>query len=115
MTDLWRDLVECAKKGGSTEDELARKIERGHTVIWKTDDGCLALDKATDGACVAWLGVGKGAMRQLVAQEPSIAEWALRQGCNTLRIEGRKGWLRMFPHWEFVGWVDGVARLERKL
>ena len=110
---MWQQLVACAEKGGSSEAELQRKIDEGHTVLWPTENGCLALDRAVDGACVIWLGVGD--MRQIVAQEEAIIAWAKERGCTSVRIEGRKGWQRIFPHWHNAGWDDGIVRLERKI
>jgi hypothetical protein len=108
-------LIACAEKGGSSETELRRKIAMGHTVLWETSNGTLALDRTTDDACIAWLGAGKNVIREWLAQEPAIAAWAKEQGCRVLRLEGRRGWLRVLPHWTFKGMIDGVARMEREL
>ena len=108
----WPALVQCAVKGGSSETELRAKIAAGHTVIWDAGAGCFALDRASDGACVVWLGVGD--LRTLVAEENAIAAWAREQGCTKVRIEGRKGWLRVFPHWQ-ASESDGVTVLERTI
>lgn len=110
---MWPALVKCAERGGSSEQELQRKIDMGHTVLWPVTGGCFALDRAVDGACVVWLGVGQ--MKALVEAENAITAWAKAQGCTKVRIEGRKGWQRVFPHWENKGFVDGVVRLERAI
>lgn len=110
---MWPALVACAEKGGSSETELQRKIDAGHTKLWPVEGGCFALDRATDGACVVWLGVGD--LNALRAEEKPIAEWAKAQGCNKVRIEGRKGWKRVFPHWQDMGLIDGVTVLERAI
>lgn len=107
---MWSQLVACAERGGSSETELRRKIETGHTVLWQVDGGLFALDRAIDGACVVWLGVGD--MKALVAAEGAISAWVKAQGCNKVRIEGRKGWRRVFPHW-VASECDGVTVLER--
>ena len=109
----WGQLVECAKRGGSSEYELLAKIGAGHTVIWDTGTGALALDLTVDDACVAWLGVGE--MVGLLGQEDAIAAFAKNAGCKALRLEGRKGWIRKFKHWRVTEMLDGIVCMERKL
>lgn len=98
----WPLLVETAQKGGSTQADIINKVARGHTVGWPVDGGYLLLDRATDDALVIWVGVGEGVRNWMRNAERDVSEFAREIGCTKLRIEGRKGWRRILPHWQVV-------------
>lgn len=104
------ELAACAERGGSSGGELQAKIAAGHTALCPTNGGCLALDKAEDGAMVVWLGVGR--RQSLMALEELVKDYARVNGCNRLRIEGRRGWARVLPHWTRRDEDDGTVTLE---
>ena len=96
------ELEALAIKGGAKPGDLQRKLDDCHSIIWPVDGGCFVLDCATDDALVVWLAIGKGALKALMEAEQEIAAFARRNGCTRLRIEGRKGWKRLLPHWTCV-------------
>lgn len=99
----WPALCKCAAEGGSNGGEIIEKVLKGHSMGWPTADGFLVLDNAEDGACVIWLGVGNAVRDWCGEAEREVSAFARESGCTKLRIEGRKGWRRVLPHWTVVG------------
>lgn len=112
--NYWSEIVQLAIKAGSSEAEIRDKVERGHTILWPTDDGLLLLDCATDGALVIWLCAGRNVRSWFRSAEIEVGRFAAKHGCNRLRIEGRRGWKRLLPHWEVIRDGDEVV-LEYRL
>lgn len=112
---IWQQLVRCAECGGSNEGELLDKLAKGHSRLWPIEGGCLVIDRTVDGAALAWLGVGKGRLKALAKQEGAIAAMARADGCRVLRIHGRRGWIKIFPHWEVTGHDGELVVMELKL
>jgi hypothetical protein len=114
-TPWWPELVACAERGGSTEAELKAKLAAGHSMLWPVIGGCLVIDRTVDDAIVAWLGVGRGARNWTRTAEQQIGGLARSLGCSRLRIEGRRGWQRHFPHWTVKGTDGDTVTLELEL
>jgi hypothetical protein len=109
------DLEALAIKGGAEPGDLARKLGVRHSVLWPVDGGTLVLDCAEDGALVIWLAVGMGALgAMLEAVRTDIPAFARANDCTCLRIEGRRGWKRLLPHWNCRE-ADGMVILELPL
>lgn len=47
--------------------------------------------------------------------ERRLAQFAAENGSQRLRIWGRHGWRRVFPHWSVMGEADGLLILEHIL
>lgn len=75
----------------------------GHAIGWPVRDGFLVLVRAADDALVVWIGVGRGVRGWCGEAEAAVSAFAREIGCRCLRIEGRRGWRRILPHWERVG------------
>lgn len=89
-----------------------RKVEDGHTAVIEDSRFVMLLDRATDGACVVWLCAGERVRDWHQEMERRVGEFARARGCDRLRIEGRKGWVRALPHWTKVAEHDGEVTLE---
>lgn len=99
----WPEICECAAKGGKTAADIIEEVGAGHAIGWPVDDGFLVLCRADDDALVIWIGVGRGVRNWCAKAEHDVKEFARAVGCRALRIEGRKSWRRILPHWTQVG------------
>lgn len=95
--------MKCAERGGHTASEVIEEVMKGHAIGWPVDGGFLVLCRTEDDAILIWLGVGRGVRKWCGSAEADISAFARSIGCNKLRIEGRKGWQRVLPHWTRVG------------
>lgn len=95
--------MKCAERGGHTAAEIIEEFSTGKAVGWPVSDGFLVLARTADDAILIWLGVGRGVRGWCSEAESQISAFARALGCNRLRIEGRKGWQRILPHWTRVG------------
>ena len=66
------------------------------------------LKRLTGDICLIWLVAGT--MAELPKYEDAIVAWAIEARCAELRYAGRRGWLKMLPHWEEIATV-GRRRL----
>lgn len=99
----WPEIVKCAKRGGHTAAEVIEETVTGKAVGWPVDGGFLLLARTADDALLVWIGVGQGVRNWCGEAEARVSEFARAIGCNRLKIEGRKGWQRILPHWTRVG------------
>ncbi len=102
-SEWWPEIVKCAEKGGHTAAEIIEEVSAGKAVGWPVDDGFLLLARTHDDALLIWIGVGKGVRDWCGKAEEQVGAFAKSVGCHKLRIEGRKGWQRVLPHWTRVG------------
>lgn len=103
LSPWWGEIVKCAERGGHTAAEIIEEVSAGKAVGWPVDDGFLLLARTHDDALLIWLGVGKGVRDWCGKAEEQVGAFAKAIGCHKLRIEGRKGWQRILPHWTRVG------------
>lgn len=99
----WPEIVKCAERGGHTAAEIIEEVSAGKAVGWPVDDGFLLLARTHDDALLIWIGVGRGVRNWCGKAEEQVGAFAKAIGCHKLRIEGRKGWQRILPHWTRVG------------
>ena len=103
QSQWWPDIVKCAERGGKTAADIIEECGRGHAMGWPVDGGFLVLCRAEDDALVVWIGVGRGVRDWCAKAEKEVSAFARAVGCRALRIEGRKGWRRILPHWTQIG------------
>lgn len=104
LSRWWPEIVTLAEKGGSSAAEVIDKVTRQHAFGLEVHpDSHLVVACAEDGALVVWLGVGRNARSWIGEAEAELRRQAARLDMTSLRIEGRKGWRRLLPHWEPVG------------
>lgn len=103
LSPWWPEIIKCAERGGHSGQEVIVKVLAGHAVGWPVNGGYLVLCRAENDALVVWIGVGKDVRKWFADAEREVGEFARQIGCNRLRIEGRKGWQRVLPHWTRVG------------
>lgn len=99
----WPEIVKCAERGGHTAAEVIEETVTGKAVGWPVDGGFLLLARTADDALLVWIGVGRGVRNWCGEAEARVSEFARAIGCKALRLEGRRGWQRILPHWTRVG------------
>lgn len=102
-SDWWPQLVKCAERGGRTAAEIIDEVTTGKAIGWPVSDGFLLLARTENDEILIWLGVGKGVRNWCGQAEEQLSAFARAVGCNKLKIEGRRGWQRILPHWTRVG------------
>lgn len=104
LTEWWPQIVATGARGGQSAAHIIDKIVKGHSVGFPVGyDAYLVLDRAEDDALVISIGVGRNVRSWCGDAEASLIAFGRAVGCHKLRIEGRKGWRRILPHWARVG------------
>lgn len=95
---LGAPFIESGLKGSEVSPEVLKdECEHGDAQLWFAWSDHLEAAAATrinDGVCVLVSCGGKARSRWLWMLD-DIEQWAKTQGCNTMRIFGRKGWGRV--------------------
>lgn len=110
-SEWWQPLEDLAVRGGSKPGELKEKIEAGHAMIWPVESGHLVISRTEDDFLLVWLCVGKNVRDWWRSAEHGVSALARSVGCKGLRLEGRRGWRKILPHWTPVGDEDLVLIL----
>lgn len=103
LSDWWPQICETAERGGHTAAEIIEEVATGKAIGWPVSGGFLLLARTADDAILIWIGVGKGVRNWCGKAEAEISAFAKAVGCNKLKIEGRRGWQKILPHWTRVG------------
>lgn len=103
LSEWWPEIVKCAERGGHSEQEVVEEVTRGHAIGFPVPDGFLVLARTEHDEMLVWIGVGRGVRHWCGEAERAVSELARSVGCKKLKIEGRKGWQRVLPHWTRVG------------
>lgn len=98
-------LESALEKGaeGATIADVEAKLASGDALLWLGERGALvtSLHETEDGRFVhVWLGAGD--MEEIVSMEPGVSAWARARQCKSARINGRKGWDRVFKSRGFI-------------
>lgn len=109
-------LKKVVQRGGHNWAEICRKVDAHHCQIWLavTDKPIAALvtQATTDDTLECLIAGGTETKLWAKAAEERFMLFALANGLKRLRIFGRKGWQRVFPHWQVTGEEDGLVIME---
>lgn len=109
-------LEKVIERGGHSWPEICRKVDESHAQIWLavTDKPIAALvtSATVDNSLECVLAGGTGAKLWAGVAERRLSSFASENGLERLRIFGRKGWQRAFPHWQVMGEEDGLVIME---
>lgn len=112
-------LKPAAEIGGHDWSEVTDKLATDHAQMWIVWDGsliaALVTTVTTDGVCEAWLAGGREHRRWAHVADRVIPKAAKELGCSRVRIWGRRGWKRVFPHWHEVERDGVLVVLEREI
>ena len=102
--------------GGNTHgpDDIAAAVEEGRMQAWTKGDSLIVtevLEFPKAKAVNVVLAVGR--LDEVLSLMPDLEAFAREHDCRALRMEGRKGWARVLPHY---GWkADPKVIFERSL
>lgn len=108
--DRCRDMLLPALElthGTHNEDDVLVLLAKGEYQLWRRGES----------ACVGhfvffprfkaynlWLaGCNPGHMAEMLTLEKDVCTWAKKQGCQKIRIGGRKGWEKVFKDATYIG------------
>lgn len=99
--DRCRDLIQqVLDRGIGTHniDDVWDEIAAGNAQLWPTTNSVMItnVEKYPRAKVLrGWLAAGD--LKEIVATEAVIRDWAKKQGCDLVILGGRRGWLRAFP------------------
>lgn len=108
----WPEIVKCAERGGHSAAEIIEEVSTGKAIGWPVQGGFLLLARTADDFMLIWLCAGKNVRGWWREAEKEVGEFARSVGCVGLRLEGRRGWRRILPHWQVVSDEDMILMLE---
>ena len=110
-----REWIEAALGyGGGTHDfnDVVDAISTGHMQLWPADDGCLVTEIVKyPRKTVLHIFLAGGRMGQITDMHDDVIAWAKTQGCESLTLAGRKGWVKALAPY---GWNQNLVVLEKR-
>lgn len=107
-------LQPAANAAGYSLADLEHKLATGHAMLWHAGEMTVTSEVDEEGVCDIRLGGGKMTRQALAELEHAVLTSPFHSCINSIRVWGRKGWLRLLPHWTFCGVEDGLVILELK-
>lgn len=106
-------------RGGHDWAEICRKVDESHCQIWLavTDKPIAALitQMTTEDVLECLIAGGTDVKQWAGVAEQHLARFAAENDSQRLRIWGRRGWLRVFPHWTHIRDEDGLVVMELRI
>jgi hypothetical protein len=107
-TEKLTRLEKALAHGGGTHavSDVVQAIEERRAQLWERGDGVIVTEVLTYPRLKAvnyWLAAGD--LRDCLALQDGIDEWARGQGCELATLSGRRGWVRAAAGWQFAGYV----------
>lgn len=105
-----------ANPSDDTFEEVERKIFNGNALLWVIAEGMnlhgavvTEIFKLDDKkiCCIVAVG-GHGDWKKLIK---SVEDYAKKENCTSVRISGRRGWMRVFKHEYDELWTTLEKRL----
>lgn len=87
--------------GTHSERDLLKGLESEAMQLWPGEKSGIVteiIQYPQAKVCHFWL-VG-GEIKEILAMEPSIVDWAKSIGCSKVTAAGRRGWTRKLKHWK---------------
>lgn len=114
--ELRRRLLRALAVAGNTHapEDVAQAVKEGRMQAWTLGNSLIiteVLEFPRAKALNVFMAVGN--MAEVMALQPQLEAYGRQHGCKALRMEGRKGWTRILPHY---GWKpDKKVIFERSL
>lgn len=112
ITDEIRAIIQpSVERGGHDWNEVNRWFEIGAACTWAIGDlGYVVTLANTDNEIEAVLCGGERARDWIEPLEAAVSAFPAHRG-HTLRIEARRGWKRLLPHWNATDLPNGRVLL----
>jgi len=107
-------LQPAADAAGYSLADLEDSLATGHAMLWHAGGMTITSEVDQEGVCDIRLGGGKMTISSLRELESAVVTSPFHSSVKSLRLWGRKGWLRLLPHWTCCGYEDGLVILELK-
>jgi len=117
MTELERckDWIESALEyGGGTHlyEDIVKSIVAGEMQLWPAKDSCLVTEITVyPQKKVLHVFLGGGDLQEILGMHSDVVQWAISQGCESLTMTGRKGWVKALKN---DGWQAQLVLLEKR-
>ena len=112
----YRKWIESALdySGGTHNfDDVVQGIVSGRMQLWPAEKGCAVTEIVVyPRKKVLHVFLAAGEMDQLIDMIDAAAAWGIQNGCESMTMSGRHGWLRVLDK---KGWKSVMAVMERKL
>ena len=93
--------------GGVTYRHIKAMLAEGLVQKWKAADGSVVVTEVLEDPagryCLIWLA--EGDINELLELHERIVEWARAEGCNRIRVGGRRGWGRVLEGYHEISTV----------
>lgn len=110
-------LAKVIERGKYNWPEICRKVDAHHYQLWIVQDpkpvAALMTAATVDDSLECILAGGVTARKWALLAESELTKFAIEHDLKRLRIWGRKGWIRYFPHWQKTDTEDGFVILEK--
>ena len=108
-------LQKALEYGGGTHrlDDVVRMLKAGEARLWENEGGVIVTEVEQYPLLRTvrfWLIAGE--LKQCLALEDQINEWAIGEGCSVATAMGRKGWGRVAAP---TGWRPYLPTFYKKL
>jgi len=100
--------------GGGTHyyEDIAEAIVAGKMQLWPAKDSCLVTEITVfPRKKVLHVFLGGGDLEEIIGMHESVVQWAIEQGCESLTMTGRKGWLKALKD---DGWKSQLTLYEKR-
>ena len=110
-----RGWIEAALEyGGGTHyyEDIVKAISEGRMQLWPAKDSCLVTEITSyPRKKVLHVFLGGGDLNEILGMHQSVVQWAISQGCESLTMTGRKGWVKALQN---DGWKSQLVLLEKR-
>lgn len=92
-----------ARSGEHTKSSVLAALRRDTRRLWLTDECAVITEivKYPSGLVAGNMWLGGGSLPAILALFPAMEAWMVAHGATELRINGRRGWLRVTGYREF--------------
>lgn len=102
-------IREAMRKGGGDFEDIERAVLSGERLLWVAADEEQIWASAVTGLhtenehkfCCIWACGGRAREKWLPLLS-EVESFAKAEGCQSMRIYGRKGWARVFPDYKLI-------------
>ena len=117
MTELerCREWIESALEySGGTHlyEDIVTAVVEGKMQLWPAEKSCLVTEITVfPRKKVLHVFLGGGDLDEILGMHESVVQWGEAQGCSSLTMTGRKGWLKALKN---NGWKSQLVLLEKR-
>jgi hypothetical protein len=122
IDDIWPRFAEhiyrLERLDLCSAEEVRAELKAARKQLWGLQDGQVitgvAITEIKGRTCDVWGACGSGSYKDMAALLDAIEQWAQSIHCERMKIQGRRGWARLFKEYRQTGvilekeLVDGI-------